>query len=63
MYTQQDLDQRFVIIKNAGLEDATILDENYKQMICAVPNNDEKDQIKKLIVTVQARIKELKDNR
>lgn len=60
MYADMDLDQRNIIIKTADLEDAIILDENYRILICNVPNNDEKDKIKALRVSVQKRIQELK---
>lgn len=60
MYADMDLDQRNIIIKTADLEDAIILDENYRILICNVSNNDEKDKIKALRVSVQKRIQELK---
>jgi hypothetical protein len=59
MYTETDLNERFIIIRNANLTDATILDENYRQLIAAAYNPDERQQFVILRSTVQGRIKQL----
>lgn len=59
MFDTPQLDQRFVIIKNAGLDDATILDEKYTQLVSATPNPDEQSQFLILRSHVQRRIQEL----
>lgn len=60
MYTDQEIKQRLIIIKNSDLDDAKILDENYKQIIKNIPNPEERIQISHLIENVRLRIKELK---
>lgn len=62
MYDQLDLDQRFVIIRSAGLDDAEILDENYTILIKNSSNFEEEQQLRQLRSTVKARIKELSEH-
>ena len=62
MYTETDLKERFIIIKNANLTDATILDENYRQLIAQAYNPDERQQFVILRSTVQGRIKQLRQS-
>lgn len=59
MYGVQELDQRLIIIKNSGIDDATILDQNYLQLIKETPNPDEQQQFVVLRTLVQRRIKHL----
>ena len=59
MYGIQDLKQRIIIIKNSDLDDATILDENYLQLIKESPNHEEKEQFVVLRSLVRRRIKNL----
>jgi hypothetical protein len=59
MYGVQELKQRLIIIKTSGLDDATILDENYSQLIKEAPNPDEQKQFVVLRTLVQRRIKHL----
>lgn len=59
MYDDIDLEQRLIIIRNSGLDDATILDENYKQLIVNTPDPIVQSQFVILRSTVQRRIKEL----
>jgi len=59
MYDELELKQRLVIIKHSSLDDAVILDENYKQLIKNTPDPEEKKQFVILQITVQERIKEL----
>jgi len=59
MYDSAELKQRFVIIKNSNLDDATILDENYKQLIRNADNPDEQQQFRILHSTAQRRIEKL----
>ena len=61
MYTDSDLSERFVIIKNATLKDATILDENYRHLISQTYNNDERQQYQILRTQVRHRIAELQE--
>jgi hypothetical protein len=59
MYDDIDLEQRLIIIRNSGLDDATILDENYKQLIVNTPDPIVQSQFVILRSTVQRRIEEL----
>ena len=59
MYDIPQLKQRLIIIKSAGLDDATILDENYTHLISETPNPEEQSQFSVLRSLVQRRIKEL----
>ena len=59
MYDDIDLEQRLIIIRNSGLDDATILDENYKQLIVNTPDPIVQSQFVILRSTVQRRMKEL----
>jgi hypothetical protein len=59
MYDIPQLKQRLIVIKNAGLDDATILDENYTQLMGTTPNPDEQTQFSVLRSLVKRRIKEL----
>jgi hypothetical protein len=59
MYGVQELDQRLIIIKNSGIDDATILDQNYLQLIKETPNPDEQQQFVVLRTLVQRRIQHL----
>jgi len=61
MYGVQELKQRLVIIKNSNLDDATILDENYLQLIKETPNPDEQEQFVVLRSIVKRRIKHLQE--
>lgn len=61
MYDVQELKQRLIIIKQSGLDDATILGENYLQLIKETPNSDEREQFKALQSVVSHRIKQLTD--
>ncbi len=59
MYGDTELKERFFIIKNSSLDDATILDENYKQLISETPDPAEQEQFIILRSNVQHRIYEL----
>lgn len=59
IHNSVDLDQRLVIIQHSGIDDAKILDENYKLLIWQAGDNDEKQQLEVLRSRVQIRIKEL----
>jgi len=59
MYDNAELKQRLVIIKHSNLDDATILDENYMQLIRETPNPEEQQQFLILHSNVQRRIKQL----
>jgi len=59
MYDVQELKQRLIIIRYSDLDDATILDENYLQLIKETPNPDEKEQFVVLRSIVRRRIKHL----
>lgn len=59
MYDKIEIDQRLVIIKHSGLDDATILDENYKHLMWEAASPEEKQQFEILRSNVQRRIKEL----
>ena len=59
MYDSAELKQRFVIIKNSNLDDVTILDENYKQLIRNAENPDEQQQFRILHSNAQRRIEKL----
>jgi len=61
MYGVQELKQRLIIIKTSNLDDATILDENYLQLIKETPNPDEKEQFEALRSIVRRRIKHLQE--
>jgi hypothetical protein len=61
MYGVQELKQRLIIIKNSNLDDATILDENYLQLIKETPNPDEQEQFVVLRSIVRRRIKHLQE--
>jgi len=61
MYGVQELKQRLVIIKHSNLDDATILDENYLQLIKETPNPDEQEQFVVLRSIVKRRIKHLQE--
>ena len=59
MYNETELAERLVIIKNAGLEDAMILDENYMQLIKGTYNTDERDQLRILQTNAKTRVRDL----
>jgi len=59
MYDVHELKQRLIIIRHSSLDDATILDENYLQLIKETPNPDEKEQFVALRSVVRHRIKQL----
>lgn len=59
MYNKLDLQQRLIIIKSAGLEDATILDKNYRSLIRQAASIDEQEQLNILHINTQKRIEEL----
>lgn len=60
MYDNLELKERFLIINNSTLDDATILNENYNQLIKNTPNPDEQKQFVILYSTVRQRIQLLK---
>jgi hypothetical protein len=59
MFDQIELAQRLIIIKHAGLDDVTILDENYRHLMRDSEVPEEKQQLKILQDTVKNRIVEL----
>lgn len=61
MYDTVELKQRFIIIKNSSLDDATILDQNYMQLIRETSNPEEQQQFLILRSNVQRRIEELRN--
>ena len=61
MYGVQELKQRLIIIRTSGLDDATILDENYTHLIKETPDPDEQKQFLVLRSIVQRRIKHLQE--
>ena len=62
MYTATiDIDDKIVIIRNANISDATILNSNYKKLIQDTTDPDEQKEFYFLRENVQLRIKELTD--
>ncbi len=59
MYDIPELKDRLIIIKTSNLDDATILDENYKQLIKEESNPDEREQFIVLRSIVRRRIDKL----
>jgi len=59
MYDTIELKQRFIIIKHSSLDDATILDQNYIQLIKDTCNPEEQQQLLILRSNVRRRIEEL----
>ena len=59
MYDTIELKQRFIIIKHSSLDDATILDQNYMQLIKDTCNPEEQQQLLILRSNVRRRIEEL----
>lgn len=59
MYGVQELKQRLIIIKHSSLDDATILDENYKHLIRETADPQEKEQFTALRTIVRHRIEQL----
>ena len=57
MFTKEDIQERYRIIKTADREDVMILDENYTRMIKDTVNEDEREQLKKLKLMIRTRIK------
>lgn len=62
MYDVTEFNQRLIIIRHSDLDDATILDQNYLQLIKESPNPDEKGQFKILRSNVRRRIRHLTDD-
>lgn len=60
MYDVAELKQRLIIIKMSGLDDVTILDENYKQLVKDAPTPEEREQFSILHSLAQRRIEKLK---
>jgi hypothetical protein len=61
MYDKVERKERLIIIKNSSLDDATILDENYMQLIRETSNPEEQQQFLILRSRVKERIKKLTD--
>lgn len=59
MYDTVELKQRFIIIKHSSLDDATILDQNYMQLIKDTYNPEEQQQLLILRSNARRRIDEL----
>ena len=59
MYDTTELKQRFIIIKHSSLDDATILDQNYMQLIRDTYNPEEQQQFLILRSNVRRRIERL----
>jgi len=59
MYDNAELNERLVIIKHSNLDDAVILDENYKHLMRETPNPEEQQQLLVLHRIVERRVKEL----
>jgi hypothetical protein len=59
MYDTTELKQRFIIIKHSSLDDATILDQNYMQLIRDTYNPEEQQQYLILRSNVRRRIERL----
>jgi hypothetical protein len=59
MYNVSELKDRLIIIKSSELDDATILDENYRQLIKNTAYTAEQEQYKMLHSLVQRRIEML----
>jgi len=59
MYDTTELTQRFIIIKHSSLDDATILDQNYMQLIKETYNPEEQQQLLILRSNVRRRIEKL----
>jgi hypothetical protein len=62
MYDIPELKERLVIIKTSSLDDATILDENYRHLIKEESNPDEREQFIVLRSIVLRRINKLLSN-
>lgn len=58
-----NLDDKLIIIRNAGMEDVEILDDNYRHMLRDVTDPDERLKIVILRSKVLDRIKELSGNK
>jgi len=59
MYDTVELTQRFIIIEHSSLDDATILDQNYMQLIKDTYNPEEQQQLLILRSNVRRRIEKL----
>lgn len=62
MYDVPELKQRFIIIRHSNIDDATTLDENYRQLIKESSNSDEREQFIILHSVTQRRINKLLDS-
>jgi hypothetical protein len=60
MYDTIELKERFTIIKHSSLDDATILDQNYMQLIRETYNPEDQQQLLILRSNVKRRIEKLK---
>lgn len=60
MFDQVDLKDRLIIIKQSGLDDVIILDENYRHLMRESYSQEEQNQFKILHSVARERIKELK---
>jgi hypothetical protein len=59
MFNQSELKQRLIIIKHSDLDDATILDENYKHLMRAATSPEDEQQFDILRHIVKRRIQHL----
>jgi len=50
MLTKKDLQERYIVIREAKHEDITILSENYRILMSNAINNEEREQYRKLVV-------------
>ena len=56
MYDVKELEQRLIIIKTSDLDDVTILDENYRELMKKASSLEEKEQFSTLRDLVLRRI-------
>jgi hypothetical protein len=62
MYNEVELNQRMIIIKHSELEDATILEQNYRNMMRGTDDPIEQTQYITLRTNLQERIKQLEES-
>lgn len=62
MYDQQEINQRLVIIKHAGLDDVRILDSNYRILSRNSSSPEEQKQYEVLQTITRSRMEELTQN-
>jgi hypothetical protein len=59
MYNDDELKQRFTIIKNSSIDDIIILDENYRKLLAVISNPEEQKQVLILRSSIKHRLDKL----